>query len=201
MRTYTIEKITGTPDWSKIPVMPIDNLLWTEPVPISAQAQICWDDENFYLRQEAVEPNIRAVECGPLADVFEDSCLEFFVQPTERPQYLNFEINPAGAIWLGHGVEVDTRIRLVVPEVEEVLNIQTERTPTGWVLTYRIPFSLIRSLFPDFEPKEGLQFRGNAFKCGDETVQPHYLAWNRVEGEEPAFHQPQYFGRLILGGL
>jgi hypothetical protein len=36
-----MKKIQGAPDWSNIPVMPIDNLLWTDSIDITAQAQIC----------------------------------------------------------------------------------------------------------------------------------------------------------------
>ena len=85
MRSYTIKKIHGTPDWSTIPVMPIDTLLWTDSTDVSAQAQICWDEDALYLRMEAVEPHIRMEENGPLASVCLDSCLEFFFRPTDRP--------------------------------------------------------------------------------------------------------------------
>ena len=65
MKTYTLKKIAGTPDWKNIEVMPIDNLLWTDPLPITAQAQLCWDEEAIYLRMEAFEENIRKEETDP----------------------------------------------------------------------------------------------------------------------------------------
>ena len=94
MKTYTLKKITGTPDWSAVPVMPIDTLLWTDSIDVTAQAQLCWDADALYLRMEATEPNIRMEETDPLAEVCNDSCLEFFLQPTDAPEYLNFEMNP-----------------------------------------------------------------------------------------------------------
>ena len=42
MKTYTLKKINGTPDWNTIEILPIDTLLWTDPLDISAQAQLCW---------------------------------------------------------------------------------------------------------------------------------------------------------------
>lgn len=44
-----------------------------------------------------------------------------------------------------------------------------------------------------------LRLRGNFYKCGDATVQPHYLAWNPVTSETPAFHRPWEFGEIVLG--
>ena len=204
MRSYTIKKIQGTPDWSTIPVMPIDNQPWGEPVDISAQAQICWDEENLYIRQEAWEKHIRREENGPLCRVCNDSCLEFFFRPTEKMDFLNFEINPNRAIFLGYGNGKDTLLRINFHSkrefvMQEKLNIQTRITDTGWVLTYKIPFAFVRRFFPEFQPKVGLQAYGNAYKCGDETKQIHYIAWNPIDWPEPAFHRPEQFGRLIFG--
>lgn len=200
MRSYTIKKIQGTPDWSKIPVMPIDNLLWTDSIDVTAQAQIVWDEKALYLRMEAVEPNIRKEEKGLLASVCCDSCLEFFVRPTDRPDYFNFEMNPNRAIWLGYGPGIETLIRLLVPNVETVLDSKVEYTERGWILTYQIPVDFIHKFFPEFEAKEGAVMHANAYKCGDKTVKPHYLAWNPIDLDEPAFHCPEFFGELVLGG-
>lgn len=200
MRTYTMKKIQGTPDWSNIPVMPIDNLLWTDSIDITAQAQICWDENALYLRMEAVEPHIRAEENGPMASVCQDSCLEFFFRPTARPDYFNVEMNPNRAIWLGVGPCIQELIRLQVPHVETLFDSKVEYTDKGWVLTYQIPFAFIRRFFPEFEAKVGGEMRANAYKCGDLTVKEHYLAWNPIVNDEPAFHMPQFFGRVIFGG-
>ena len=201
MRTYTMQKIQGAPDWSAHEILPIDNLLWTDSVDVTAQAQICYDAENFYLRLEAIEPHIRKENQSDnlLAEVCEDSCLEFFIQPTDRIDYLNFEINPNRAVYLGFGPDLPENIRQIVPEVQALLDIQTEFTPDGWALTYRVPFAFIRRFFPEFAPTEGTKIRTNFYKCGDETVKPHFLAWNPINREEPAFHVPEDFGQLIFG--
>ncbi len=199
MRTYTMKKVQGAPDWRNIPVMPIDNLLWTDSIDVSAQAQICWDEEALYVRMEAIEPNIRMEEKGPMAEVCNDSCLEFFFRPTERLDYFNIELNPNRAIYLGFGTNVSNLIRLQVRNVQEMMNIQTEMTDKGWVLTYQVPFAFIRRFFPEFKAEEGGKIYGNTYKCGDQTVKEHYLAWNPIQNEEPAFHMPEQFGCLIFG--
>lgn len=199
MRSYTIQKTAGAPDWNAVPVMPIDNLLWTDSIDITAQAQLCYDEENLYLRMEAVEPNIRMEESGPLASVCLDSCLEFFFRPTERPDYFNVEMNPNKAIWLGFGTGIQNLIRLQVPKVSSLFNTQVELTQKGWVLSYQIPFSFIRRFFPEFTAKPGGKMYANAYKCGDYTVKPHFLAWNPIASEKPDFHRPEDFGTLIFG--
>lgn len=198
MRTYTVKKVHGAPDWNTVPVMPIDNLLWTDSIDVTAQAQICWDAEGLYVRMEAVEPHIRMEETDVLAEVSLDSCLEFFLRPTERMDYFNIEINPNCVLWLGFGTNLYDLIRLL-PE-DKPLEQRVEFTDGGWVLTYQIPFAFIRRFFPDFEAKEGNKMYANACKCGDATVKAHYLAWNPIPCESPAFHRPQDFGCLIFGG-
>ena len=201
MRTYTMKKVQGAPNWSAHEILPIDNLLWTDSIDVTAQAQICYDEENFYLRLEAAEPHIRK-ENQPddlLAEVCEDSCLEFFIQPGNRVDYLNFEINPNCAVYLGFGPNLPENIRQIVPEVQALLDIQTELTADGWVLTYRVPFAFIRRYFPEFNPTEGTAIRANFYKCGDETKKMHFLAWNPIDNDVPAFHIPRDFGCLIFG--
>ncbi len=201
MRSYTIRKIAGKPNWDEIPVMPIDTLLWTDSIDVTAQAQICWDEDGLYLRLEATEPNIRMEETELLAEVCNDSCLEFFLRPTQRLDYFNFEMNPNCALYLGFGQNMDTLIRLLLPDVQGTLNPKAALTDNGWVLTYRIPFAFIRRFFPEFEAKEGAKMYANAYKCGDETVKPHFLAWNPIDCDHPKFHCPEFFGTVILGGL
>lgn len=198
MRSYTIQKIQGTPDWSKIPVMPMDQLLWADFTDIAAQTQLCWDNEALYIRQEAKEADIRADEEGPLSMPCVDSCMEFFFRPTERPDYMNIELNPNKAIYLGIGTEIKNLIRLLVPKVTEIMDIQVEYTEGGWVLTYKLPFNFIRRFFPEFEAKVGGVMHANAYKCGNKA-QRHYLVWNRIGDDTRTFHCPQYFGELIFG--
>jgi len=202
MKTYTIKKVNGTPDWSNISVMHIDTLLWTDSIDITAWAQLCWDDEGLFVRMEAIEPNIRMEETGDLACVCNDSCLEFFFSPTDRSDYFNIEMNPNRAVWIGIGTggDISDLIRLQISKFTEKFKTNVEFTEKGWVLTYKIPFAFIKRFFADFEVKEGVSIRGNLYKCGDRTVKPHWMAWNDIDIAHPAFHCPEFFGTLIFGG-
>lgn len=200
MRSYTVKKIQGAPQWNTVPVMPIDTVNWLECNHISAQAQICWDPEALYVRLEATEAQIRMEERGPVAMPCLDSCLEFFFSPADRVDYLNFEFNPNCALWLGYGTCGKDLIRLLVPDIQELFNPQVEFTAGGWGITYKIPFAFVRRFFREFTPAEGVQMRANAYKCGSKTVNPHYLSWNPMTSQTPDFHCPKDYGILTLGG-
>lgn len=200
MRSYTLCKATGAPDWSKIPVMPIDTpYLGSEKFPIRAQAQLCWDDEGIHVHLMAVEKDIRCEHTGLLDSVCDDSCLEFFFRPTESMTYFNIEFNPNCALFLGYGDNVDDLVRLIVWDQQKLLNPRANRTSDGWEITYHVPFRFIRQFFPHFKAYEGLQFYGNCYKCGDFTPNPHFFSWSPIVGGEFRFHRPDCFGQLILG--
>lgn len=193
MREYTITRCNGQPDWDKVPAAQIDNLLDTEPMPISAQAQVCYDENALYVRLSAVETDIRAELTGLLDEICEDSCLEFFISPIAGDRrYINIECNPNGCLFLGFGPNVDELMRLI-PENPPIVP-KTKRLDNGWEAVYSIPYSFIRMFFPEFSPAPGYAARANFYKCGDKTPQPHYLTWNPVPMQRCAFHNPDAFG-------
>lgn len=195
MREYIIEFVTGQPDWNTIPKLPIDTVLWTEPAPIRAWAQICRGDDRLHIRLSAEEPHIRAENREMLQEPCEDSCLEFFFCPDPADsRYFNIEFNPNGLMYLGFGSGIHDLIRLM--PVDKPITPQIDRTENGWILTYSVPYHLIRRFFPNFHPVSGSCIRANCYKCGDLTVHPHFLSWNPVTSEKPAFHRPQDFGLM-----
>lgn len=196
MREYTMTYAAGPIPWAQIPELEINTVLWTEPAPIRAWAQICYDDGALHVRLCAEEPHIRAENTQPLEQPCEDSCLEFFFCPISGDsRYFNIEFNPNGLMYLGIGSGDHDLIRLM-PEDQPILP-EIQRTEDGWQITYSVPYELIRRFFPKFQPKGAI--RANCFKCGDLTVQPHYLSWNPVTSQTPAFHRPQDFGVMYFG--
>lgn len=199
MRTYTVKKVSGAPSWDTIEKLPIDQLLWTESCDIQVWAQVCWDEETLYIRQTARESVVRAELSGPLARVCNDSCMEFFLRPTEDLRYFNFEFNPNASLYLGFRTGRENSVRLIHESYQEAFSPQAVRTPDGWELSYRIPFTFIQLFFPGWQAKAGMKMYANFYKCGDETPNPHYLAWNSIDWPTPEFHRPEQFGTLILG--
>ncbi len=197
MKNYTVLPVTGTPEWEKIPVMPVDCVLWHEDVGIRMIQQLCYDADNLYVHQRAWEKEIRATHAGYLQQVCEDSCMEFFFAPQEGDErYFNVEINPNGCVHLGFGLGRKNSVQVVPKKMEEQLAVRSERTEGGWELYYQIPLSLVQIFFPGFHWEKGTRIQANAFKCGDCTVHPHFLSWNPVTSETPDFHRHCDFGVL-----
>lgn len=198
MKTYVISRKPENLDWNSIPALDIDTCLWLEPAPIEAKARLCYDESALYVRLSAKEPNIRAEESGENGMPCLDSCLEFFFCPVmDSNTYFNIEFNPNGCMYLGIGNDRYDLIRLL-PGEKDLLQPRPSRTEDGWEITYRIPANFIRRFFPGFELVSGGMLRGNFYKCGDETVQPHYYCWNPILQETPDFHLSAYFGKLYL---
>lgn len=125
--------------------------------------------------------------------------MEFFFRPVEGDlRYFNLEINPNGQMYIGFGPNMPKLVRLVLQEEDTLLKKKCNYTEDGWEVFYTFPVEVIRVFFPGYELKSGMKIYANSYKCGDETVKPHYIAWNPVELVNPSFHEPEHFGLMIL---
>lgn len=194
MKEYIIRPFTR---WEDIDNLEISERMWTPAVDIAACAKIGYTKDALLVRLEAHEALIRAEETGPLGRPWEDSCLEFFLSPASGdPRYINIEFNPNACCRLGLG---DGRERMQLLPEKNWLEPEVFTTAEGWGITYRVPFALLKMLFPTFIAAPGTVIRANCYKCGDKTEKPHFLSWNRVASETPNFHRPQDFGKMVLG--
>jgi hypothetical protein len=197
MKEYTAVRCAGWPDWMCIPAVQVNIPLEQTDAKVSAQAQLCYDDTNLYVRLCAQEERIRAELTGPMDEVCEDSCLEFFFSPvTDDPRYINIECNPNGCLYVGIGPNAQDLIRLTPREHSVSPHVQ--RIPGGWETVYTVPYSFIRQHFPGFDPVSCGSMQANFYKCGDKTEIPHYLCWNPVPMQPCAFHNPAYFGTITF---
>ncbi len=193
---YTITRVTGEPDWSAVPELHLDNILWQPDCGVRASGQLCYDDENLYVHLYATEQDIRAENTEPLSPVYQDSCLEFFFMPEGEDRYFNFEINPNGCLYIGFGHGRNDSTTLYRCDAETFFDIRPGRTDDGWEVFYKVPLSFVNTFCPD--AKFAGTLRANLYKCGDKTANKHYLAWNYVNSEKPDYHRPQDFGTMIF---
>ncbi len=198
MQQYVIKKQTEEFCWENVPVLKIQDPLRPTDADVSAWAQIYYNDEALFVRLSAREAEIRAELTGALDPICEDSCLEFFFCPMENDKhYFNIECNLNGAIYLGFATNVYDLVRLV-PEEPQIIP-SAKRIQDGWQVEYKIPYSFIRHFMPQFNVFSGKKIRANAYKCGDETVIPHCLCWQKVpQLKEASFHNPDAFGEMIF---
>lgn len=172
---------------------------WLFPSGISAFAKLGYDENNLYCLMETKEENIRAEYFRELDPICEDSCLEFFFAPNhDSEKYFNFEWNYNGALYLGFGGARATRVRQIVKNPKELFDPMPYKTVDGWGIKFKIPFSFIRMYFPDFSTDTVLYC--NFYKCGDKTIQPHYLAWAPLSCDRPDFHRRGDFGEVCFSG-
>lgn len=198
MKEYTIVRRPAQLNWEQIPALQINELHNTPPVDITAEARLCYDNEALYVHLQAVEKNISAQYTGPLDEVSEDSCLEFFFCPMEGDsRYFNIEVNPNSAMYLGFGPSVQELVRLI--QEEPILAPKSEYTNDGWKVTYAIPHAFVRRFFPEYSPAPGKSIRANCYKCGSLKEPRHYLCWCPVVPQKCAFHNPSRFGTMHFG--
>ena len=191
--------------------MPADNICWDNVTKeellcqpwetidhIRTWFQLCWNEQGLHIRMQSVEKDILCRFDGLLDSVCKDSCMEFFFSPQPDGRYINIEINPNGALYVGLCYERSKYARLVRTDMKNVLQLRTFTTEDGWGIEYTVPLSFLSLFYPDLNLQAGKQMRANFYKCGDDTVTPHYITWNHVGTPAPDYHQPAYFGQVIL---
>jgi hypothetical protein len=179
----------------------IDNSPW-DAFPYKPQASfaIAYGGSNIFLKFFVEEKHVRAVFSEPNQPVYKDSCVEFFVSFGDEPGYYNFEFNCAGTCLLSFGEERANR-KMTSANLIKSIAFQSSIKPAtnkdasiGWELTLVIPFDAFQ--YHEITSMKGKKCRANFYKCGDDLPEPHFLAWNTINTEEPDFHRPEFFGNL-----
>lgn len=156
----------------------------------------------FHLEMTCFETEPRAVYGKNNDPVYKDSCMEFFGNffPSDPDTgYLNFEINPKGAMLVQYGLNKYERETVTD-------NLSPQQMPTvsvaenHWTINLLIPLDFIEKIYGKSNFEVGQVIRANAYKCGDETAIKHYGSWNPIVSERPNFHKPECFGEMIIGG-
>lgn len=164
--------------------------------------KIAYGEKELYLKYYVNENYIRAEHGKSNQMVCEDSCVEFFVSPSTDGVYYNFEFNCIGTCLLGKGKSRKNSKVLNTKVIERIRRISTlgnkpfeERSGKFyWELTIAIPLTSFTN--HKLSELKGKKFRANFYKCGDKLTEMHYLTWNRVETNNPDFHQPAFFGEI-----
>ncbi len=216
---YTVRRVDGdidghTPwtsdDWRRAPHLNVDRFR-----PESSDhrprtiAKLLWDDAALWGAFTVEDRYIRCVHTHFQSPVYEDSCVEFFVQPRPDRGYFNFEFNCGGALlasyitdptrtetgfkaWQPLAPEEGRRVG-VWPSMPAVVDPEMAE-PGTWQLVFRIPFDILRPYTGALRADEGDVWRANFYKCGDATSHPHWAAWRPVDALN--FHLPRCFGYL-----
>jgi hypothetical protein len=201
MCTYEIKIVkSADPDFSKIKAAMVTKFPWNCSYRPETVAQVAALEEAFAVRMRTGDRNPRTEVRGLNGPVYTDSCMEFFFMPDPENsrEYVNWEFNSAGALFISIGADRQHRHNLEPEDYTGLFRVETKTDADGWEVSYRIPYDFLRRYFPGFHIREGRIMRGNFFKCAEKSEHPHYGCWAPVDLPQPDFHSPDYFGKLIL---
>ncbi len=191
--------------WGQIPVARVDQFRWLAGYAPETTAQMVYvEGLGFVLRMECAETEPRAVYRQYMDPVYTDSCLEFFADWLGDGRYINMEMNANGTLLSCIGT--DRHARTPIAEMTEegyIFPVSARRLPDRWYVLATVPTDLLAAILgvPEPEVGPGFTFRGNFYKCGDDTAIPHYGMWSPVETEAPDFHRPEFFGTLVVDAM
>lgn len=159
----------------------------------------CMTKTGVRMRIFVKESNPKRVMTEHFQPVHLDSCVEWFVNffPETSSSYFNFEVNANGVMNVAFRKNRQEFRTMTVEDVE-LLGIKATIEETCWCVEYEIPFALIEKYFTGFRRKDKIEVLTNFYKCGDETLYPHYGVWKKIDTPEPDFHRPEYFGKLLF---
>lgn len=177
----------------------------------ATEAKMLYNDAALYIFFRVQDNYIRCMNTAYQSAVYTDSCVELFVQPKPNKGYFNIEMNCGGAVLFTY-IEDPERLPgggfkkyTVIPEeIGKAIEIRSSMpqtlpkeitAPTEWRLTARIPFHIFEKYIGEIEKPTQQEWRGNFYKCADESSQPHWASWSPI-GEALNFHCPEYFGTL-----
>jgi hypothetical protein len=160
---------------------------------------IAYGNDGIFLKYYVNEAFIRAANGAANTPVYQDSCVEFFINFGDEKTYYNFEFNCIGTALVGYGT--GRTDRELLPEqlirqirYQSVINNEQPGDDIHWELTVAIPFALF--YHHQLNDLTGKKCRANFYKCGDHLPIPHFIAWSNISSPEPDFHVPEFFGTL-----
>ncbi len=183
----------------------IDQVNWEDQFPYQMPVTVraAHDGDVLYLYYEIDGEEVRAANTNDFGSVWEDSCVEFFMQREGETAYRNFECNILGVLLASNHKTRSESTRMADHIMESVGRHSTieQRFENGtqlcnWTMLLEIP--KVAMGFEESEKLDGQTIKANFYKCGDKTPNTHFISWNAIELPQPNFHVPQFFGTLEM---
>jgi hypothetical protein len=202
MPVYEVLRVNGEPNYSAIPVFDVARSLTDASPPETRGQFFLREGIGFEIVMWCFEENPRAIYHNPNDPVHTDSCMEAFVNyyPEMRELgYLSVETNANAAAHSSFGTGRFTR-RFVLdrglPHPRSEARFISDGGGNRWTVRTLIRLELLKSLYGRCDFPRGHKMRGNFYKCGDHTDEPHWAAWAEVGKLD--FHTPDFFGELVI---
>ena len=174
----------------------ISSICWKEfPCLPLTEVSLAHDGKAMLLHFHVEDNHLLARYDEPNSPVYTDSCVELFVRPEHRTAYQNFEFNALGTCLSQTGTSREDRTFLSPSEISTIRVLPSITTcptdiPTGmkWSLFVAIPFALISD-----REVAGTKLWLNLYKCGEDTITPHFVSSFPIDTPAPDFHRPEFF--------
>lgn len=218
---YTIERAVETPKldgawdgpgWKDVPSLDVAHFYRTDlsdhrP---KTQAKVVYDDTGLYVHFRVEDRYVRTIETKYHGKVWEDACVEFFVQPKPDRGYFNFEMNSGGTLllsyhenpeWKGTTLREEGDVPWALAKTVEVYHslpktVDPEREePVTWELAYHIPFEVLEAYVGPVRDVAGHTWRANFYKCAENNSHPHWASWSLITAALD-FHRPEFFSEI-----
>lgn len=175
-------------------------------------AKALFDATSVYAFFRVADGYVRCTNAGFGGRVWDDSCVEWFLQPKEGRGYFNLEINCGGAFTCSYiegqqGADAGhpPPVLLTADQAASLSVYHSLHGPIDgelpgpllWSIEVRIPLTVLESYVGPIGDPSGKMWRGNFYKCADKSSHPHWASWNPLGALD--FHRPQDFGMLHFG--
>ena len=170
---------------------------WEEyPYAPEVSVRLAYSEKALILLYKVYEEHVLGNVLDNNGPVWEDSCVETFIQDPVNEGYYNIEVNCIATKLAAHRL---SRTDFELFNEEKLAEIKcwsslehkkTDLRDQEWTLLEIIPFSAIGlESAPD-------HLNVNFYKCGDNCSRAHYLSWSPIGLLKPDFHCPEFFGKL-----
>ena len=151
----------------------------------AAWAQCGLDGESLYLLLWCQEDNRdKPRYLHDNEPVYTDSCLEAFLAcyPQRSEEYVNFEVNRAGAMLMQRGTGRADRVFLTASAFPGVPFPKAEafEHETGWGVRICVPLRFLQTLYGTDDLPDLAAMRGNFYKCSEIPDREHYACYTYI---------------------
>ena len=175
--------------------------------------RLLYDQQGIYGLFQVHDRFVRCLHTRFQEAVYQDACVEFFVQPDGAPGYFNFEFNACGTLLASYVLNPqkdekgfpkefrpltqDDLSRMQIRSTFKKPIVEETAEPIDWEVEFFISFDVLLRYIPEMKVAgRGSRWRGNFYKCAENNSHPHWAAWAPVP--ELNFHLPLYFGDFIF---
>ena len=170
-------------------------------------ARMLWDDEFLYVLFKCEDEHISAHYFERNSAPYKDDCVEVFISPNSKNPiwYVNNEFNCLGTWLIGfhkgdiRGENYVERDKILIGRSHKGTINKENDIDEYWILEIGIPFESLRDYEGQLPPRPGDSWGLDLNRCGGD-VNPQYSQWSPSKTEQPDFHRPQDFGKIIFSG-